>query len=88
MNESLRDSYRRSGLTGEQTLNLNSLDQTKFNNDYLSILQEHEDRENYEEGGTMVHMVLQPYFTLSGYKLRAEPDVANEHRFCSAIAIG
>ena len=29
----------------------------------------------------MMHRVLQPYFALSGYKLRAEPEVANKHRF-------
>jgi len=50
-------------------------------NECLSILSEYEDWENYEEGGTMMHRVLQPYFALAGYKLRAEPEVANKHQF-------
>lgn len=60
---------------------MNSEDQTKTINQCLSLLREYDDWENYEEGGTMMHRVLQPYFALSGYKLRAEPEVANSHQF-------
>ncbi|WP_299736450.1 restriction endonuclease [uncultured Roseobacter sp.] len=81
MNGRLRDTFSRSSMSSDQALAMNTQDQTETINRCLSILSEYEDWENYEEGGTMMHRVLQPYFALSGYKLRAEPEVANKHQF-------
>ena len=77
----LSDTFRRTGISSDQALSMNSEDQTKTINQCLSLLGEYDDWENYEEAGTMMHRVLQPYFALSGYKLRAEPEVANSHQF-------
>lgn len=81
MKGTLNDTFHRPGMPGDRTLRMSSVDQAKTIDQCLSILDEYEDWENYEEGGTMMHRVLQPYFALSGYKLRAEPEVANQHRF-------
>jgi len=81
MKGALRTTFQRSVISDGQSLNLNTADRAKVINDCLLLLENNDDWENYEEGGTMMHRVLQPYFALSGYRLRAEPEVAHSHKF-------
>lgn len=81
MKGSLKNTFGQAAITGEQALTIAPEAKSQMIIDCLQVLEDSANWEDHKEGSTMMHRVLQPYFALSGYKLGAEPEVAQKHRF-------